>query len=140
VYHAIPDWLPRIRKPYAVYVRLLDVAGFLRLVAPVLEKRLAVSPLVGYSGEVRLTFYRHGLRLAFERGRLVTAEGWQPTPVGNVGNAAFPPHTFLQLLFGFRTLESLKYSFPDCWTASDEVHVLLDTLFPHQPSDVWPVS
>ncbi|MGE5123190.1 MAG: GNAT family N-acetyltransferase [Acidobacteriaceae bacterium] len=140
VYHAIPDWLPRIRRPYAFYLRLEDVAGFLRLVAPVLEERLAGSPLVGYSGEVRLTFYRQGLHLAFEQGRLVTAEAWKPIPVGNVGEAAFPPHTFLQLLFGFRPLEALKYSFPDCWTTNDEVHVLLDTLFPHQPSDVWPVS
>ena len=140
VYHAIPDKLPRVRRPYAWYLRLADVPDFLRLIAPVLEGRLAESPLVGYSGEVKITFYRDGLRLVLDEGHLVSIEAWKPTPVGNVGNAAFPPHTFLQLLFGYRSLESLKSSFPDCWTSGDEVHVLLDTLFPRQPSDVWPIS
>jgi len=140
VYHAIPDRLPRHRKPYALYIRLADVAGFLRLIAPVLERRLGDSPLVGYSGQVRLTFYRDGLRLAFEHGKLATAERWKPVPVGNAGEAAFPPHTFLKLLFSHRSLDELQYSFPDCWTANDEIHVLLDTLFPRQPSDVWLIS
>ena len=140
VYHAIPDKLPRLRKPYAWYLRLADVPDFLRLITPVLEGRLSGSVLAGYSGEVKLTFYRHGLRLVIEKGKLATIESWKPTPTGNIGNAAFPPHTFLQLLFGYRSLEMLKSSFPDCWTSGDEVHVLLDTLFPQQPSDVWPVS
>ncbi len=140
VYHTIPDKLPRLRRPYAWYLRLADVAGFLRLVAPVLEHRLAGSALSGYNGEVKLTFYRHGLRLVFGKGQLVNAEYWKPSPVANVGNAGFPPYTFLQLLFGYRSLESLKGTFPDCWTDRDEVHVLLATLFPQQPSDIWPVS
>ena len=140
VYHAIPDKLPRLRKPYAWYLRLADVPDFLRLIAPVLEGRLSGSVLAGYSGEVKFTFYRHGMRLVIEKGKLETIEAWTPTPVGNVGNVAFPPHTFLQLLFGYRSLDTLMNCFPDCWISSDEVHVLLDALFPQQPSDVWPVS
>ena len=96
--------------------------------------------MAGYTGEVKITFYRDGVRLVFDKGRLVTIEAWKPTPVGHAGNAAFPPHTFLQLLFGYRSLEMLKASFVDCWTDRDEIHVLLDALFPRQPSDVWPVS
>lgn len=140
VYHAIPDWLPRIRRPYAWYLRVADIPDFLRMITPVLEQRLAESPMTGYSGEVKITFYRDGLHLALEKGHLVTVERWKPTPVGNVGNAAFPPHTFLQLLFGYRSFEALKISFADCWNAGDEVRLLLETLFPTQPSDVWPVS
>jgi hypothetical protein len=140
VYHTIPDRLPRVRKPYAWYLRVPDIAGFLRLITPVLEKRLAASTTSGYSGEIRLTFYRDGVRVVFDQGRITTIESWKPTPVGHAGEAAFPPHTFLQLLFGYRTLEMLKISFADCVTESDEFHVLLEALFPRQPSSVWPIS
>lgn len=140
VYHVIPDLLPRQRKPYSWYLRLVDVPDFLRLVRPVLEKHLSVSPLVGYSGELKITFYRDGLHLVLEKGRLATIEAWKPTPLALSGNVAFPPHTFLQLLFGFRTTDMLRSSFPDIWADREEIFVLLDALFPRQPSDLWPVS
>lgn len=140
VYHVIPDSLPRVRTPYAFYLRLVDVPDFLRLITPVLEGRLAESPMAGYTGEVKITFYRQGVRLVLERGKLTTIEAWKPTPMGHSGEAAFPPYTFLQLLFGYKSLEMLKTNFPDCWTDRDEIHVLLAALFPRQPSDLWPVS
>jgi hypothetical protein len=140
VYHVIPDSLPRVRKPYAWYLRVADVADFLTLITPVLEKRLAESFMAGYTGEVKVTFYRDGVRLVFEKGKLAVIEPWKPTPYGHAGEAAFPPHTFLQLLFGYRSIETLKTSFVDCWTSGDQIHLLLDALFPHQPSCVWPVA
>ena len=140
VYHVIPDSLPRVRKPYAFYVRMPNVADFLRLISPALEKHLAGSAMAGYSGELKITFYRDGVRMVFERGKLITIEAYEPTPYGHAGNAGFPPYTFLQLLFGYRSMEMLKSSFADIWTDKDEYHVLLDALFPRQPSDIWPVS
>ena len=140
LYHVMPDRLPRVRKPYAFYLRLPNLPDFLKLITPVLEQRLAQSPLAGYGGEVKLTFYRNGARLVFNQGKLETVEAYQPSPYGHAGNAGFPPHTFLQLLFGYRNMQMLKDSFADCWTDRDEIHILLDTLFPRIPSDVWPVS
>lgn len=140
VYQIMSPRLPRIQKPYAWYLRLADIVDFLRLITPALEMRLNESCMSGYSGEVKITFYRGGVRLVFEKGRITTVEAWKPTPVGNSGNAAFPPHTFLQILFGYRSLDMLKASFADCWTDRDEIHVLLSVLFPRLPSDVWPVS
>jgi hypothetical protein len=140
VYHVIPDRLPRERKPYAWYLRVADVLDFLHVITPVLEKRLVESPMQGYTGEVKITFYRDGVRMVFDKGGLATIEHWKPTPVGHAGEAAFPPHTFLQLLFGYRSLDTLKASFVDCWTDRDEIHVLLSALFPRQPSSVWPIS
>jgi hypothetical protein len=143
VYRVMPDHLPRVRKPYAWYLRVPDVADFLQRITPVLEKRLAASALAGYSGEVKITFYRGGVRIVLDKGRLVTIKAWIPDPVGHEGlsgNAGFPPHTFLQLLFGYRSLEMLKASFADCWTDRDEIHAVLDALFPRLPSDVWPIS
>jgi hypothetical protein len=51
------------------------------------------------------TFYGGGLRLGLERGRL-SVKDWNPT-VEERGDAAFPDLTFLQLVFGHRTLEEL---------------------------------
>ncbi len=140
VYHTIPDRLPRVRKPYAWYLRVADIAAFLRQISAVLEARLVDSPVTGYSGEVKLSFYRDGVKLVFDKGKLSTVEAWTPTPFGHSGEAAFPPNTFLQLLFGYRSLEMLKASFVDCWTDGNEAQVLIESLFPHHPSDVWPIS
>jgi hypothetical protein len=139
LYDVYRDRLPHTRPPYAWYLRVADLPGFLRHVAPVLERRLAASVLVGHTGELKVSFYRDGLRLAFEEGRLAGAEPWQPT-VEAGGDAAFPDLTFLQLLFGYRSLEELKHAFADCWTGSDEAQSLLEVLFPKQPSNLWPVS
>jgi len=138
VFQVASERLPRIRPPYAWYLRLPDLAGFLRLVAPVLEGRLADSPCLGYTGEITLGFYRQGLRLNFEAGRLTVVEDWMPQPK-NFGTATFPDLTFLQLLFGYRSLDELMSSFPDCYTR-DEVKPVLRVLFPKQPSHVWEVS
>ncbi len=53
------------------------------------------------------------------------------------GDAAFPDLTFLQLLFGFRSLDELRHAFPDCSVASDHARALLPVLFPKKPSHVW---
>jgi hypothetical protein len=139
VYQVFDKGLPRRAEPYAWYLRVADLPGFLSHIAPALERRLAASPLVGHSGEVKISFYRSGLRLVFEQGHLETVESWQPT-VEEGGNAAFPGLTFLQLLFGYRSLEELDHAYADCWTGSDEARALLEALFAKRPSDVWPVS
>jgi GNAT superfamily N-acetyltransferase len=139
-YQAMAGLLPRQRKPYAWYLRLPDPAGFLRLVAPILEQRLTGSVLAGHSGELKLSFYTSGLLLRFERGRLVSVEDWQPEPYPHSGDALFPGLTFLQLLFGYRSLEELDYAFADCYSNSDSAQVLLGSLFPKQTSNVWPVA
>jgi hypothetical protein len=140
VYAVLGDQLPRVRKPYAWYVRVPDLPGFLRHIAPVLEARLAHSNFAGHSGEIKLTFYRSGLRLVFEKGRLAAAEAWRPEPVGGAGDAGFPDLTFLQLLFGYRSLEELRYAFADCWAGSTNTHLLLEALFPKKSSSVWAVA
>lgn len=122
--------------PYAWYIRVKDLPAFLMHIAPALERRLANSPVAGYSGEIKLDFYRGGLRMVFERGRLVSAEDWQTPPYGSATDAAFPPLVFLQVLFGHRSIEALRQVFPDIWV-SDEVRPLLRALFPTRPSFVF---
>lgn len=138
VYEAFSAGLPRIQPPYAWYLRVPDLPAFLRHIAPVLETRLAQSVAAGHTGALTLGFYRSGVRLTFERGCLTEVAPWEPQ--GNdTGAAAFPNLTFLQLLFGYRALAELRAAFPDCY-ANAEATVLLNALFPKQPSSVWPVS
>ena len=138
VYQVLHDGLPHLLRPYAWYIRVPDLAGFLRAIAPVLERRLAGSVVVGHSGELKISFYRDGLRLVFDGGRLAAVETWQPAP-DDSGKAAFPELTFLQLVFGYRSMEELAYAFADCWVADDEARALLDALFPKKSSDIWAV-
>ncbi len=130
----------RINPPYAWYVRVPDLPAFIRHIAPALERRLAASDMVGYSGELRLDFYRAGLRLVFDKGCLSSSEHWRAdSGWGPRGQAGFPPLVFLQLLFGHRSLDELCHAFPDVW-AEDEVRPLLLALFPPQPSWVLPLN
>ncbi len=150
LYELIQDLGPRDEGAYAWYLRVADLPGFLRHVAPVFERRLATSALADHTGELRLSFYRGGVRLAFERGRLREVTPWrqsmqlagverlQQTTAERSG-AAFPGLTFLQLLFGYRSLDELQHAFPDCLVRTDDARAVLDMLFPKQPSNVWAV-
>lgn len=138
-YEIFRDRLPRLRDPYAWYIRVPDLPKFLRRIAPVLERRIAESAIVGYSGEVKVSFYRSGLRLGLEKGQLAAVEAWMPSPEDH-GSAAFPDLTFLQLVFGYRTFEELEQSYADCWYNNDEARVLLNTLFPKKASSVMMVN
>ena len=134
-YEVASHWLPEVRAAYAWYVRVPDLPALIRRVAPALERRLAASPLAGHTGAVRISWYRAGLRLAFDAGRLIVAEPWQPT-VEDGGDCAFPDRTFLQLFCGHRSFAELSHAFVDVW-AGDAARVLLQALFPPAPSEVW---
>ena len=125
--------LPHEERCYAWYVRIADLPAFLRHIAPVLERRLAGSLMVGYTGELKIDCYRHGLRLAFEQGRFIAAEPWLVPLYGDNAHAGFPPLVLLQLVLGHRSLEELLYAFPDVWVNNDSA-LLLKTLFPAKPS------
>jgi hypothetical protein len=99
---------------------------------------LADSALHGYTGELKVDSYRGGLRLAFDAGKLTTAEPWRPPTYGDHANAGCPPLVFLQLLLSYRSLVDLKSSYPDVWS-NNESTLLLNTLFPVLPSQVNPL-
>ena len=89
----------------------------------------------GYTGELRISFYRNGLRFRFDQGAL-NVDAWTPEVIED-GDAAFPDLTFLQLLFGFRSLEELQHAFPDCAAITNASRVLLPILFPKKDSNIW---
>ncbi len=150
VYDVVHDYAPRDEGAWAWYLRIVDLAEFVRYVAPVLEQRLAASAAAGYTGALRIGFYGDGLRLEFEHGRIATVSQWFP-PRGLRGvernqvtgaerpAASFPGLTFLQLLFGYRSREEISQVFPDCLVRTDEARMLLPVLFPKRHSNVWAV-
>jgi len=142
LYEAVPEpplyGLDR-RDHFSFYVRVPDLPTFLRHVAPVLERRLAASVAAWHTGGIEVSFYDGGFRLELERGRLGGVDSWSPT-VERRGDAAFPDLTFLQLLFGHRSLDELDRAFADCSPGEGNTRVLLEALFPARPSDLWPVS
>ncbi|MEZ4869782.1 MAG: GNAT family N-acetyltransferase [Caldilineaceae bacterium] len=129
----------RYASPYAWYLRVPDVPAFVRHIAPVLDARLAASASAGYTGELIFDFYRGGLRLVFAEGKLNVVEPWQAPLYGEQAHASCPALLFLQLLFGYRSLADLRATFPDVW-AQDEVTLLINTLFPTQPSTVYSLT
>ena len=128
-----PHLAAALRRRYAWYVRVPDPAALVRHLTPALECRLAASPAAGYSGALHLDFYRGGLRLALEHGRLVAVENWQVAP-WDEAQAGFPALVFVQLLFGYRGLDALLDIYPDVWCADDASYAVLQGLFPARPS------
>jgi hypothetical protein len=48
--------------------------------------------------------------------------------------------TFLQVLFGYRSLSEVRHAFADCFTTSEDAQVLVESLFVKQASNVWAVT
>ena len=142
-YQVMNDRSPRFKRVRGWYVRVPDIAGFLRHVSPVLERRMAGSALAGYDGKLTIGFVDYGVDLSFESGRLTRIERLAKPRMGgywlNSGacDALFPGLVFLQLLFGFRSAEELEYAVPDCDIGPPETRGLLNALFPKQPSYIW---
>jgi hypothetical protein len=125
-----------VDHPYAWYVRIPDVPAFVRHIAAVLEGRLAQSLYAGHTGELKLDFYRGGLLLRLEQGKLTQVAHWRPPAYGGGEPAIAPPLVFLQLLLSYRSLGELRSFYPDVW-ADDKAAPLLNTLFPKLRSTVF---
>ncbi len=121
---------PFYEPPYAWYVRVHDVLAFLRHIAPALEKHLANSVAAAYTGDLTLDFFRGGLYLVFDKGHITHIEPWRAPAYKNNADATCPALVFLQLLFGYRSLDELRYAFPDVRVEKSEAEVLLNALFP----------
>jgi len=138
-YEIVADWLPRFDPPFAWYLRVPDMTDFLRLIAPVLEQRLAASIFVGHTGALKIDFYRGGVQIEFEAGRVVEVTPWAAQVGGDRGMVHFPDLTFLQVLFGYRSFEEVKHAYADC-SGTLEGRLLTKALFPKSGSNVWPLA
>jgi GNAT superfamily N-acetyltransferase len=135
LYEALGESLaPYYEAPYAWYVRVPDVLAFVRHIAPALEKRLTNSAAAFYTGEFTLDFFRGGIHLVFDKGHITHIEPWMAPVYKNTADASCPALVFLQLLFGYRSLDELRYAFPDVRVESSDAALILNALFPKKYS------
>lgn len=137
-YQVCLDRLPQISPPYAWYLRVADLAGFLKKITPALESHLENSNCSGYAGILKLGFYTRQIALEFKKGKITNIASSRLDQWDKV-DAGFPGLTFLQLLFGYRSREELVFAFPDCWVNKD-YRALMDALFPKKISHIWPIN
>ncbi len=138
-YQVLPGRMPHVNKPYAWYIRVADIPDFLRHIGPVLERRLAESPVVGHSGDLKLSFYRSGVKLSFEKGQLKGVESCLPNDQEDA-DVLFPDLTFLRVLFGYESFDIVEKAFPDCYARNDHGRALMPVLFPQKHSNVWAIA
>ncbi len=131
VYEVLGETLaPFYEPPYAWYVRVPDVLAFIRHIAPALEKRIANSAAAAYTGEFTLDLFRGGMHIVFDKGHITRIEPWRAPVYKNTADASCSALVFLQLLFGYRSLDELRYAFPDVQVENSHAEVLLNALFP----------
>ncbi|MFL7794373.1 MAG: GNAT family N-acetyltransferase [Anaerolineae bacterium] len=122
---------------YAWQIHIPDVAALLRALAPVLERRVAASPLAGLTQDVRISLYRETIQLRFEGGKVIEATNagfttWHEEPI------RFPPLQFTPLVLGYRTWQEIKASFPDV-SVAPKARLLVNTLFPKTESFIYTI-
>jgi len=138
IYRIIEQGMHKNNRPYAWYIRVADVAQLIQHIVAPLERRLSQSAMAGYNGELTFDFYRSGLQLTFTKGR-ITATTLPANDGSRKSTAGYPPHVFLQQLFGLHSIHELKSSYPDVYSSA-ESEVLLDILFPKQSSWLAPLD
>ncbi|MDA1191027.1 MAG: GNAT family N-acetyltransferase [Candidatus Poribacteria bacterium] len=134
-YVAFDPHRARIGTPYSWYVRVADVLGFLNHIRPALERNLIGSPAEGYSGEVKVSFYTNGVKIALDHGQITTIEDW----CEDGADARFPDQTFLHLLCGQKRCAEIRQMTVAC-SVRHEAGVVLDSLFPPQDENLAPIQ
>lgn len=131
IYEVLGEALaPFYEPPYAWYVRVPDTLAFVRHITPALERHLANSAAAAFTGELTLDFYRGGMHMVFDKGHITHIEPWRAPAYKSNADASCPALVFLQLLFGYRSLDELRYAFPDVRVENSKAEVLLNALFP----------
>jgi len=124
---------------YAWYLRVPDLPKLIKTIAPVLEQRLENSYVSGYTGDLSIhSFNKTATTIKFDEGRIVDVTEDVLHPEWKA-DAAFPNHTFLNVLFGHRSPDELVRTLPEVFT-NRKAAVLFDALFPLNPSSILPIA
>jgi len=113
-------------RSWAWQIRLLHLGGLLEKLAPVFEKRLALSPFAGTSETLCLNLYREAFALRFEKGRCkeVKSLGYRER-----SGVCLPPPLVVPLLFGYRTPRELSLTEHD-FLLDARGRLFMEALFP----------
>jgi hypothetical protein len=128
----------RHAPPMGWFLGVPDVPRLLKRIAPVLQRRLVGTAGQGFTGELRLHLYRHGVRLQFTGGTVTDVRPWSESS-RRASDASLPTQMFLQLLFGNGTWTELARAFPDSRLHTRTGMTLVPLLFPRCRSNIWPL-
>jgi len=128
------------KRNYAWYVRVPDIAKLISHLSPLFEERLSHSEMAEWTGDVKISFYRGGVQMSFDGGKLKAV-----SPTGLIerrdASARYPDLTFLKVLFGQYSFTQLRDIHPDYGANDFAMGNLQDILFGGPlPSAVWQVS
>jgi hypothetical protein len=125
--------------PYQWLLRVTNMPALLMKLGCLFEQRLSSSARHNYTGEYLINLYRMAYRMRFVNGQLTAVDdvGFVDASMGaDGGDLCIPPDAFIRLLFGYRSLESVRDAWPDImW--KDSTFDLLTTLFPVISSCIW---
>ncbi len=132
-----------VGSPYAWQIKIPDKTRLLYKMAPILEERMRESSFAGFSGVVRLDFYKNRVDLDWRKGRLESVKSGRVEECENT--LCLSEDLFAPLALGHRTWRELQYARPDIFPAmlytgsgtdraSDKTVRLIDTLFPAERS------
>lgn len=129
----------RADETHGLYVRLPDPLGLLRALRHELDARLADSGWRDRDGELLLSTYDRGFRLAFTAGRIIAVEPAEPlVHPESEGGIGIPEDHVAELLLGRRDPEELAARVDDVLLGR---HVALArTLFPKLSCDMLPLA
>ncbi len=111
---------------YAWQMKVVDYKRVLETLTPAFERRIATSPLNGYTGDIPFNFYITAVTLSFRDGRLSSATEISPKQHGEL---LINPRVFPKLLLGYRTLDEIMAEYPDV-RLRQEYKPIIDVLFP----------
>ena len=118
--------------PYAWYLRVSDISGFINKISPVLNERMARASTRDFTGDLKLGFFGgDDIQLDFQKGSLISVVA------GNIHwkacDVLCPYELFLNILLGHRSIDDIKYIMPEV-SFNQKGHLLLNVLFPKMQS------
>ena len=122
-------------RQYGWYARVPDVPSFLEKIAPALERRIASSVHVGFTGDIKFQMDRNGVKISIKEGRIGSVEQ-VPSMSWEEAHARFPGMTFLPVLFGMRSIAETIAAQTDAIVDPKSYRHLMDTMFPKRSSDL----
>lgn len=122
------------RRWHPTYARVPDPVALVQVLQPVLSRRLSHSPFAAEQGEVVLSLYTSGIRIAYAQGEVTAIEAApgieDPEDQGGVGVA---PDALPALVLGRFGASGLERRVDDVFLGRH--HDLLDVLFPRLSND-----
>jgi predicted N-acetyltransferase YhbS len=114
-------------KPlYGWQVKIIDPFRVIKVISPVLEGRIACSPLRDYTGQVPLNLYGVTVTLTFVSGDITCVKQSSSAQRDNV---MINPRVFPKLLLGYRSIDELELEYLDV-RLKPEYRELVGVLFP----------